>query len=145
MATMTGHHAPNAGEPRVQTLIVEDEPTVATSLKALLAMEGHEVTIAGDVQVARRLLWSRPFDLLVLDLLLPDGDGMELLRELKHDPDLARLAVIVVTATRPEEAAREALSLGAIEYLEKPFNPMQLVTAVRQALAPAAPDSPATR
>jgi len=100
-------------------LVVDDEPSMLDMLSLLWRAEGYEVETARSVGEARERLAERPVDLVLCDILMPDGNGLELLREIKaSDP---RVAVIMMTAYTSTKSALEAMKLGAYDYISKPF------------------------
>ena len=102
-----------------QILVVDDEKLIRWSLRERLTSEGYEVAAAADGAEARNLVKERPFDLALLDLRLPDTDGVTLLREFRGIyPDLP---VIIMTAYSTVDNAVEAMKCGAVNYLTKPF------------------------
>ncbi len=110
-------------------LIVEDEPDIALLLKMLLVAAGFVVLLAGDMAGARSALAQSPaFDLLVIDLVLPDGDGLVLCREAKA----AQPARPVVVLTAQPAAREAALAAGADLFVTKPFDPERLESLVAQ-------------
>jgi two-component system, OmpR family, response regulator ResD len=112
-------------------LIAEDEPTVSDVVSRYLAREGFNVLQASDGESAVKLAREHPPDLVVLDLMLPKKDGLEVLRELRrHGP----LPVIIVTAKGEETERILGLELGADDYVTKPFSPRELVARVRAVL-----------
>jgi two-component system repressor protein LuxO len=113
-------------------LIVEDSPSLAMTAQAHLEPLGHTVLIAGDGKSAWEILNSRPVDCVLLDLKLPDIDGITILEELRTRP--APPAVIVVTANASLATAVHAVRSGAFDYLVKPFAPTRLTTTVEIAL-----------
>ena len=113
-------------------LIVEDSPTLAMTAQAHLEPLGHNVLIAGDGKSAWAILNARPVDCVLLDLKLPDIDGITILEELRTRP--APPAVIVVTANASMTTAVHAVRIGAFDYLVKPFAPNRLTTTVEIAL-----------
>jgi DNA-binding response OmpR family regulator len=117
-------------------LIVDDEPAVADVLSFALRKGGFSVRVAGTLAEARRELQQWPPALLVLDLGLPDGDGLELCRELRARS--GTLPVLVLTC-RDEEIDRVmGLEQGADDYVVKPFSPREVVARVRTILRRAA-------
>ena len=114
---------------RGSVLVVDDEPTIAEVVARYLERAGYEARIAGDgptaVQLARTL---RP-DLVVLDLMLPGLDGLEVMRRIR-DGDRNRVAVILLTAKGEESDRVIGLRLGADDYVVKPFSPAELVARV---------------
>lgn len=122
----------NASTP-ASILVVDDEPDLRTLYELTLLRDGYEVIAAPDLEQARGWLAQRPFDLLITDMRLPDGLGLELLRELGSAQRAEKS--IVITAYGSAENAVEALKTGAFDYLTKPVDPKQLRAAVAAALA----------
>lgn len=114
-------------------LVVDDEEVVLDVLSTLLARRaGHDVLLARDKAEAIQALASNPVELVLLDLFLPDGDGMEILRWIKSDdPDRT---VIMMTAHGSVETAVEAMKAGAFHYLTKPFQNDEVILLVETAL-----------
>jgi two-component system response regulator AtoC len=116
-------------------LLVDDEPKIRQALEAALRDERYEVVAASNARDALRLLGRRFFDVLVIDNMMPEMTGLDLLRELaaataEHD----RPQVVVMTAYATIESAIEAMKLGAFDYLQKPFEIDELLVVVRRAL-----------
>ncbi len=118
--------------PIASVLVVDDEPDLRTLYELTLLREGHEVTSAPDLTQAREWLAQKHFDVLITDMRLPDGLGLELLRELADDQRTEKS--IVITAHGSAENAVEALKMGAFDYLTKPVDLKQLRAAVTAAL-----------
>jgi two-component system response regulator PilR (NtrC family) len=118
--------------PRASILVVDDEPDLRTLYELTLLREGHEVVSAPDLTQAREWLAQQRFDMLITDMRLPDGLGLELLRELNTQE--RREKCIVITAYGSAENAVEALKTGAFDYLTKPVDLKQLRAAVQAAL-----------
>lgn len=117
-------------------LVVDDEPTVREVVANYLRRDGHEVAEAGDGADALELVQQRRFDLVVLDMMLPGVNGLDILRRIRQMGDMP---VIMLTA-RAEEADRVAgLELGADDYVVKPFSPRELAARVNGVLRRAAP------
>src|SRR5258708_5266988 len=114
-----------------RVLVVEDEPATRDMLEGLLERAGYEVTAVATVAAARRVLLNDPVDLVVLDLNLPDQNGLELDRELAGR---RRFGVIIVTARSDVIDTIVGLELGADDYLAKPFNPGELRARVKALL-----------
>jgi len=115
-----------------QILIMEDEMSVAKGLELVLSEEGYTVDLAMNGRSALDSFDRRDFDLLIADLRLPDIDGMEVIKRVKHRrPDTG---VIVITGYSTVPSAVEAMKLGAFEYLPKPFTDDQFKQAVVGAL-----------
>lgn len=115
--------------PRI--LLLEDERAIADVVEMALDRAGFAVTVRERIADGRSLLASGSFDLLLLDLGLPDGDGIELCRELRRGSDLP---VVILTARGSEIDRVVGLELGADDYLVKPFSPRELVARVRAVL-----------
>jgi len=113
-------------------LVVDDEPDLRTLYELTLLREGHEVVSAPDLGQAREWLAQRRFDVLITDMRLPDGLGLELLRELADSQRTEKS--IVITAYGSAENAVEALKSGAFDYLTKPVDLKQLRSAVSAAM-----------
>lgn len=113
-------------------LVIDDEPDLRTLYELTLLREGHEVQTAGTVTQAHTLLQQQAFDLVLTDMRLPDGLGLDLLRTLSEDGRNERS--IVITAYGSAENAVEALKYGAFDYLTKPVNLEQFRKAIRDAL-----------
>src|SRR5690349_16235911 len=115
-----------------RVLVVEDDKSHRITLTATLRAAGYFPGEAGSVMTAReRLADSKP-DLVILDLGLPDQDGMTLLKEMRGGGDLT--PVIVLTARGDDDSKVEALDLGADDYVTKPFSFDELLARVRSAL-----------
>lgn len=124
----------NDTDRQASILVVEDEIDMARILEFNLSNLGHEVSVAGTGDTARRRLAEMAPDLVLLDLRLPDAFGVDLLREIKGNPDTASVPTIVVSALGDEETVVEALNLGAEDYVTKPFRIRELLARVNAAL-----------
>ena len=114
-----------------KVLVVDDEPTVREVVVGYLRRDGHDVAEAGDGNKALDLLVSDPPDLVVLDMMLPGVNGLDILRRVRSTSDIP---VIMLTA-RAEESDRVAgLELGADDYVVKPFSPRELAARVNGVL-----------
>lgn len=113
-----------------RALIVEDEPRIAAFVEKGLRSEGFATAVAGDGNTALEKALSGEFDLIILDLGLPDIDGLEVLREVRRWDD--HVSVIILTAR--DGATVEALDAGADDYLTKPFSFDELLARVRARL-----------
>lgn len=124
----------------MRILVVEDERKVASFLQRGLEAEGYSVEVAtdGDSGLARAL--SEPFDLLLLDVMLPGRDGMAVLRELRRES--RTVPVLLLTARSATEDKVAGLDLGADDYLTKPFDFTELLARVRALLRRGTPGTP---
>jgi DNA-binding NtrC family response regulator len=116
-------------------LLVDDEPSVLRALGAFLEDEGYQVMEASDFKDATTLLVGGEFDVLITDLDLPGGNGLDLVRRARSL--LPRLLPILVTGYGCSEVRRQAAELPLLAYLEKPINPDALLDLI-QAPAPSA-------
>lgn len=116
-------------------LLVDDELKILNALAAALRTEGYDVVAASSGREAQRLLTQRGFDLLVIDNLMPDITGLDVIRELVAAvPEADRPQVLMMTAHATVESAIEAMKLGALDYLQKPFDIDELLVVVNRAL-----------
>lgn len=114
-------------------LVIDDEEIVRISCRRALTPEGFNVEVARDGLEGLRLLKEKPYDLILIDLKMPNMDGMEVLENiLAMRPDAK---VIIITGYSAVETAVKAIKMGAFNYLEKPFTPDSLLEAVREALS----------
>jgi len=119
-------------EARGGLLVVDDEPFLREAVAASLRFLGFQVTTADTAADALRLARDRPFDLVVLDVMLPDGDGFEVVRRLRRDG--FGVPVIFLTARDTEADKVAGLSLGGDDYMTKPFGLEELAARVRTVL-----------
>jgi two-component system KDP operon response regulator KdpE len=115
--------------PRV--LVVDDEPQLRRALRVVLRANGYQVTEVETGEAALDALVTEPFDLMILDLVLPDIDGVELCRRLR---EWSRLPVLVLSALTEEDVKVRALDEGADDYVTKPFSTPELLSRMRSAM-----------
>ncbi|WP_110960420.1 winged helix-turn-helix domain-containing protein [Acidovorax sp. ST3] len=115
-------------------LLLEDDPAIARTVAYALERDGLTVTHSLLVHDARQQLQRTRFDLLVLDVGLPDGSGLDLLRDVRHAPPTAALPVLILSAHGEEIDRVLGLELGADDYLTKPFSPRELAARVKALL-----------
>jgi two-component system phosphate regulon response regulator PhoB len=115
-------------------LIIEDEPDIRKTLEYNISREGYEVICASSLSEGRQKLESASFTLLLLDLMLPDGSGLDLCRELKQDKSLSSMPVIILTAKDDEVDKVVGFELGADDYVTKPFSVRELILRVKAVL-----------
>src|SRR5687767_6609456 len=106
-------------------LVVDDEPSILSTLKKALSLEGYSVDVAGGVALAEERLGKRAYDVVLLDVALPDGDGLELLAKLKKSD--ADAQVLMMSGHATIDAAVRATKLGALDFLEKPLSTDRLL------------------
>jgi len=111
-------------------LVVDDEPDISAMVAYHLARESYRVRTVGTGSEALDAVERERPDLVVLDLMLPGMSGLDVLRELRGRPEFESLPVILLTARREEDDRVEGLSLGADDYVSKPFSPQELVLRV---------------
>ena len=115
-------------------LIVEDEAKIARFLELELKHEGYEVVHAADGRTGLEMALQKDVNLVLLDIMLPDEDGMEILQKLRRNPETKRLPVIMVTAKATELDRVKGLDSGADDYIIKPFGVMELISRVKALL-----------
>src|SRR6266480_3456855 len=121
--------------PHGSILLVDDEEKILKALGRALREAGHNVVDTTSPRQAQRLLAERPFDLLVVDNMMPQLSGLDLIREyVAATPEGERAQVLMMTAHATVESAIEAMKLGALDYLRKPFAIDELIVVVRRAL-----------
>jgi two-component system, OmpR family, response regulator ResD len=126
---------------RGTVLVVDDEPTIAEVVSRYLERAGYDTATAGNGAAALQLAAERRPDLVVLDLMLPEIDGLEVLRRLRARDDRG-IAVILLTAKGEENDRLVGLRRGADDYIVKPFSPAELVARVDAVLRRANPPAP---
>lgn len=119
-------------------LVVEDDPEIRELLLVSFEREGWTILEAADGESGLRLFAERRPDCVVLDIMLPGLDGLEVLRRIKVDPAAGRIPVIMTTARGEDSDVISGLELGADDYVVKPFSPKVLVARIRAALRRAA-------
>ncbi|RPI99435.1 MAG: DNA-binding response regulator, partial [Chloroflexi bacterium] len=112
-------------------LVVEDEPSIREVISLYLRRAGYDVEVTGDGRAALASLSAQVPDLVVLDLMLPHVDGLEITRWLRERGDTP---IIMLTARRDEPDRIAGLEMGADDYVVKPFSPQELVSRVRAVL-----------
>ncbi|MBV7429434.1 MULTISPECIES: two-component system response regulator CreB [unclassified Acidovorax] len=115
-------------------LLLEDDPAIARTVAYALERDGLSVTHSLLVHDARQQMLSHRFDLLVLDVGLPDGSGLDLLRDVRGAPQTAAVPVLMLSAHGEEIDRVLGLELGADDYLAKPFSPRELAARVKALL-----------
>ena len=115
-------------------LVVEDEPTIAEMVARYLRRAGYETSVVGDGRAALAAVGGRRPDLVLLDVMLPGMDGMEVMRRLREDEGTTRLAILLLTARGGEADRVAGLRQGADDYVVKPFSPAELIARVEAVL-----------
>ena len=130
-----------------RVLIVEDEPDIRELVVHHHKREGYQVSVAASGEEALRQVQASPPDLVLLDLMMPAMNGLEVCRRLRQDPVTASLPIVMLTAKGDEVDRVLGLELGADDYVVKPFSPKELLARVRAVLRrslPAPGASPTT-
>src|SRR5690606_11153594 len=118
----------------MKILLAEDDTNIVVVIRiALQKMGGHEVVHAADGIKAIELALTQPFDLILLDSMMPGKDGIQVCRELKQDHGL-QAPVIFLSAKSQESDIREGLQMGAIGYIQKPFDPKSTCSRIDELL-----------
>lgn len=112
-------------------LAVDDSPSVRKLVEFTLKRDGFLVTTAQDGQEALEIIVKEPFDLIILDINMPRLDGLEFLRRIKAEDSLVAIPVVVLTTENYDKDKDEAIKLGAIAYIAKPFKPTALLELVK--------------
>jgi two-component system, OmpR family, alkaline phosphatase synthesis response regulator PhoP len=120
--------------PNEKILIVDDEEDILELLKYNLSREGYKVSCAASGEETLRAVRSGIPDLIVLDLMLPGIDGLDVARQLKNDPKTRDVPIVMLTAKGEEADIVTGLELGADDYITKPFSPRVLLARVRAVL-----------
>jgi DNA-binding response OmpR family regulator len=121
-------------------LLIDDDARLTAMIGDYLRGNGYAVDTAGSLAAGRERLKAGGYDALVLDLMLPDGDGLDLTREVRADPRLKRLPLLMLTARGEPLDRVVGLELGADDYLPKPFEPRELLARVKALLRRAEPE-----
>ncbi|HVG10156.1 MAG TPA: response regulator [Thermoanaerobaculia bacterium] len=119
---------------REKILLIEDEPDIAEVLQYNLEKEGFQVELASRGDDGLEAVRRKNPELILLDLMLPGLDGLELTRLLKRDPATAHLPIVMLTARSEEVDRIVGLELGADDYISKPFSPREVVLRVKAVL-----------
>jgi DNA-binding response OmpR family regulator len=122
-------------------LLIDDDLRLTDMVSGYLRHNGFEVETAGSLAAGRDRLRQSVYDALLLDLMLPDGDGLDFTRELRSQPRTRRLPLLMLTARGEPMDRIVGLEIGADDYLPKPFEPRELLARVKALLRRAAPDS----
>jgi CheY-like chemotaxis protein len=119
-----------------QILVVDDDPLMHRLFQHHLEKAGYQMVSAKTGREALDLAARQPPHLIVMDIMMPDMDGLEALRELKKGDLTKTIPVVVITANGHHVARKESEQSGAAVFLTKPFSPMQLLTEIRRILPP---------
>ena len=117
---------------RAKILFVDDDPSIRALFRALLS-DRYAVEEASRLDEARRLLIQSDFDLIVLDVTLPDGSGLDLCQEIRSDRRLRLLPILILSGGGREDKFA-AFRVGADRHINKPYSPIELLDAIRELL-----------
>ena len=118
----------------VNILVIEDEPDIRRNLEYNLGREGFKASSVGSLDEANEKLKSKKFDLILLDLMLPDGSGLDLCKKIKSNSETEATPVIILTAKDDEVDKVVGFELGADDYVTKPFSVRELILRVKAIL-----------
>lgn len=116
----------------VKILIVDDDPIVLDSCKRVFEAEGFEVSLVPSADKALTAMENNAFDILLIDVKMPERDGMSLMRAVKKE--WPTIPIVVMSGYPTQETIAEGLHVGAEEFIAKPFTPDELLNIVRQVL-----------
>lgn len=122
---------PRTDKGAARLLVVDDSMTVRMSLRDLLVQHGYTVLLADDGEAALKLLRSERIDVLMLDLVMPGGDGRGLLKEIKADEKLSSIPIILLTAVSNAGEIAECRDLGVDDFISKPWDESELLARLR--------------
>jgi two-component system alkaline phosphatase synthesis response regulator PhoP len=128
-----------------RVLVIDDETVVGTILRYAFEVEGHETVVAGDGTSGIEMAHSEHPDIIVLDLMMPDVTGYEVLEILRDNEETKEVPIVVLTAVTMQRERDRCMSKGADAVLIKPFDPREVARAVGALLPPAASGSAAVR
>jgi len=130
---------------RKKVLVCDDEPYIVESVSYVVRKAGYEVVVAEDGEEAlAAALRERP-DLIFLDIMMPRLSGYEVCRRLKEDPKARESYIVMLTARGQEEDERQALEMGANEFMTKPFSPRKMKAKLQEILGDPGGDGPSER
>lgn len=118
-----------------QILIVDDVPTNIQLVASILSEEAYDLAFANSGKDALLQISETPFDLILLDIMMPEMDGLTVAKRLKSNPKTVRIPIIFLTAKSDEESVVEGFEVGAADYVTKPFNPSELKSRVKTHVA----------
>ncbi len=119
---------------RTAALLIDDDARLAEMVSEYLGRHGTDVKVVPDGKRGIAALRGEPFDIVLLDVMLPEWDGFEICRHIRATPEIAGLPIIMLTARADETDRIVGLEIGADDYLPKPFNPRELLARIRAVL-----------
>ncbi|MBL4812704.1 MAG: response regulator [Rhodobacteraceae bacterium] len=115
-----------------RVLLIEDEPNIIEALSFILSRDGWTVHTHSDGETAMQKVRASPPDLVILDVMLPGRSGYDILVEMRSDPELEDIPVMMLTARGQTKDREMAMRLGATHFMTKPFSNAQIIENVRQ-------------
>ena len=129
---------PSAGSGAKSVLVVDDEPNIVLSLEFLMEQAGFEVRVARDGEQALAAMRERTPDLVLLDVMIPRGDGYGVCKAVRANPAWREVRIVMLTAKGRESERERGIALGAVDYITKPFSTREVVGRVKELLGLAA-------
>jgi len=118
----------------IKIMVVEDDPDISEILEYNLQQEGYDVIVCNDGETALDLIQKNPPTMILLDLMLPGKNGLEIARAVRKDDRTTNLPIIMITARSEEMDVLQGLELGADDYITKPFRPKEVIARVKALL-----------
>jgi two-component system alkaline phosphatase synthesis response regulator PhoP len=118
-------------------MVVDDEPYIARVIKFKLEQEGYSVISANDGQSGLQKIKEEKPDMVLLDVMMPGLSGYEVCQKIKQDAELAGIPVVILTAKGQERDREQGLTMGASDYITKPFSPNRLLELVKNMIGDA--------
>ena len=115
-----------------RVLLIEDEPNIIEAIRFILSRDGWRVDTHSDGQTAVEAIRARAPDLIILDVMLPNRSGYDILHDLREDPDTSELPVLMLTARGQKKDRELAERLGASRFMTKPFSNGEILSTVRE-------------
>jgi DNA-binding response OmpR family regulator len=115
-----------------RVLVVEDDAAVSHMIAQILRAEGYESTAAAEGRSALSLLGSEPFDIVILDVMLPGMDGIQILTSIREEPSLNRVPVLMLSAKTDDATTWAGWRAGCDYYMTKPFDPDELLSILKR-------------
>ena len=116
-------------------LIVDDEPNIVLSLEFLMRQAGYQVRTANDGEKALTAVAEDCPDLILLDAMMPNKNGFEVCQEIRANPDLSHVKIVLLTAKGREVDREKGMAMGADDYITKPFSTREVVNRVAELIA----------